>query len=100
MKPFGYKAGDLVYYKQPTKKLDEGLQLVSSDYDVLEMIKCHKGQSIIVLYVVSFDAQVVLLGMLGLGLMILHKGLGCSGLFCSRCLGSLYFREDWDARAH
>ncbi|KAB1203820.1 hypothetical protein CJ030_MR8G005086 [Morella rubra] len=49
VKPFGYKAGDLVYYKQPTKNLDERLQLVSSDHDVLEMVKCHEGQSVIVL---------------------------------------------------
>ncbi|KAB1215998.1 hypothetical protein CJ030_MR4G024551 [Morella rubra] len=37
VKPFGYKAGDLIYYKQPTKNLDEGLQLVLSNHDVLEM---------------------------------------------------------------
>ncbi|KAB1216001.1 hypothetical protein CJ030_MR4G024554 [Morella rubra] len=55
VKPFGYKAGDLIYYKQPTKNLDEGLQLVLSNHDVLEMVKCHEGESVIVLYVVSFD---------------------------------------------
>ena len=37
-KDCGYKFGDLIHYKIPDRSLDEGLRLISSDYDVNEMI--------------------------------------------------------------
>lgn len=57
VKPYGYNVGDLVYYKEPEKSLNEGLRLISSDHDVLQMVKCHKGEQVIVLYLVSFGAN-------------------------------------------
>ncbi|KAB1228152.1 hypothetical protein CJ030_MR2G000728 [Morella rubra] len=58
VKPFGYKLGDLIYYKQPGKSLDNGAILVSSDHDVLAMGKCHEGESVVVLFLALFSENV------------------------------------------
>ncbi|KAB1205801.1 Ubiquitin-conjugating enzyme E2 variant 1A [Morella rubra] len=55
VKAYGYKPGDLIYYKQPGKTLDDGAVLVSSDHDVLAMVRCHVGEAVVVLYLVSFS---------------------------------------------
>ncbi|KAB1209264.1 hypothetical protein CJ030_MR6G007216 [Morella rubra] len=55
VRPYGYNTGDLLYYKEPGKSLVEGLKLVSSDLDVLQMVKCHEAEQVVVLYLVSFD---------------------------------------------
>lgn len=57
VKLYGYNVGDMVYYKEPEKSLNEGLSLISSDHDVLQMVKCHEGEQVIVLYLVSFSAN-------------------------------------------
>ncbi|KAB1206956.1 hypothetical protein CJ030_MR7G008128 [Morella rubra] len=54
VKTYGYKVGDLIYYKEPRKSLDEGLKLVTSDHDVLQMVKCHEGEQVVVIYLQSF----------------------------------------------
>lgn len=58
VKPFGYKLGDLIYYKHPGKSLDNGAILVSSDHDVLAKGKCHEGESVVVLHLASFSENV------------------------------------------
>ncbi|KAB1209378.1 hypothetical protein CJ030_MR6G016519 [Morella rubra] len=55
VKAYGYKPSDLIYYKQPEKTLDDGVVLVSSDHDVLAMVRCHVGEAVVVLYLVSFS---------------------------------------------
>ncbi|KAB1212170.1 hypothetical protein CJ030_MR5G001748 [Morella rubra] len=54
VKTYNYNVGDLIYYKELGKILDEGLRLVSSDHDVLQMVKCHEGEQVVVLYLQSF----------------------------------------------
>ncbi|KAL4614002.1 hypothetical protein ACB092_07G023600 [Castanea dentata] len=53
LKSYGYKRGDLVYYKQVGMNLDEGLVQIKIDPNVLKMIDCHKGVESVVLYTVS-----------------------------------------------
>ncbi|KAL0003830.1 hypothetical protein SO802_011391 [Lithocarpus litseifolius] len=53
LKSYGYKRGDLVYYKQVGMNLDEGLVQIKTDPDVLKMVDCHKGVENVVLYTVS-----------------------------------------------
>lgn len=45
----GYTHGDLMYYAHLAKPLDDGLVLISSYMDVLEMVICHKGHNMIVM---------------------------------------------------
>ncbi|KAB1210039.1 hypothetical protein CJ030_MR6G019429 [Morella rubra] len=54
VRPYGYNNGDLLYYKEPGKSLDEGPKLVSSDHDVLQMVSCYQAEQVVVLYLVSF----------------------------------------------
>jgi len=54
VKCYGYSPGDLIYYRIPNKRLDEGLRLLSSDHNVLEMVGHHNGHGIIELYMVGF----------------------------------------------
>ncbi|XP_059461906.1 uncharacterized protein LOC132190900 [Corylus avellana] len=53
-KDYGYKAGDLMYIREPDKTLMGGLHLITSDEKVLFMVGCHKGQFLVHLYVVCF----------------------------------------------
>uniref|UniRef100_A0A7N2MBF2 Protein DETOXIFICATION n=1 Tax=Quercus lobata TaxID=97700 RepID=A0A7N2MBF2_QUELO len=53
LKSYGYKRGDLVYYKQVGMNLDEGLVQIKTDPDVLKMVDCHKGVESVVLYTIS-----------------------------------------------
>jgi hypothetical protein len=55
VKKYGYKSGDLVYYVHPGCSIQSGLKLISSYYNVLEMVVAHVEVSIIKLYLVSFD---------------------------------------------
>jgi len=50
-----YSPGDLIYFRDPIKDLVDGLQLVSSDYDVAYMVAKHVDTPIVVLYIVSFQ---------------------------------------------
>jgi hypothetical protein len=54
VKTYGYKSGDLLYYLLPGSTLWNGLKLITSNHDVLEMVKVHKGLPIVELYIVSF----------------------------------------------
>ncbi|KAB1202479.1 hypothetical protein CJ030_MR8G006230 [Morella rubra] len=54
VKNYGYKSGDLSYYKESSIDLVDGLHLLSSDQDVLWMVSTLEGQHMFVLYVVSF----------------------------------------------
>jgi hypothetical protein len=51
----GYKSGDLIHYKILDKFLDEGLRLISSNYDINEIT--HVGHGLVELYLVSFDSS-------------------------------------------
>jgi hypothetical protein len=48
-----------MHYKIPGRSLDEGLRLISSDYDVSEMVSHHVGHCLAELYLVLFKAVVV-----------------------------------------
>jgi hypothetical protein len=52
---YGYSPSDLIYFRDPTKDLVDGLQLVSSDYDVAYRVAKHVDTPIVVLYIVSFQ---------------------------------------------
>lgn len=52
---YGYKAGDLMYFRDPEKSLTDGLHLVTSDDDVVFLCACHTRHSIVHLYRVSFE---------------------------------------------
>jgi hypothetical protein len=54
VKKFGYQLGDLIYYLQPSKLLDDGLVLLTCDADVLRMTKVITGSPVVVLYIVAF----------------------------------------------
>jgi hypothetical protein len=54
-KDYGYKAGDLMYFREPDKTLMGGLHLITCDDNVLFMVSCHKEQVIVHLYVVCFE---------------------------------------------
>jgi hypothetical protein len=54
VKKFGYQPGDLIYYLQPSKSLDDGLVLLTCDADVLRMTKVITGTPVVVLYIVAF----------------------------------------------
>jgi hypothetical protein len=54
VKKFGYQPGDLIYYLQPSKSLDDGLVLLTCDADVLRMTKVITGSPVVVLYIVAF----------------------------------------------
>jgi hypothetical protein len=49
---YGYNPGDLIYVRDPTKNLVDGLQLVSSDYDVAYMAAKHLETHVVELYIV------------------------------------------------
>lgn len=51
---FGYQPGDLIYYREPNRDLDDGLVLLTSDADVIRMAKVHLGHKLVLLYTVSF----------------------------------------------
>lgn len=46
-----------MYYQQPNKTLEEGLVLISSDQDILDMVACHMGHNMIVIYTVKFGEK-------------------------------------------
>jgi len=55
VKNYGYRVGDLMYFKDPAKSLADGLHLITSDHDVLFLSSCHTGHVILELYIVSFE---------------------------------------------
>jgi hypothetical protein len=54
VRKFGYQPGDLIYYREPDKELDDGLVLITSDDDVVKMADYFEGHKVVVLYTVSF----------------------------------------------
>jgi hypothetical protein len=54
VKKYGYQPGDLIYYLQPDKSLDDGLVLLTCDDDILKMTEFLKGRTVVVLYTVAF----------------------------------------------
>jgi hypothetical protein len=54
VKKYGYQPGDLIYYLQPDKSLDDGLVLLTCDDDILRMTEFLKGSIVVVLYTVAF----------------------------------------------
>jgi hypothetical protein len=57
VKTYGYNHGDLIYYKEPGKSLVDGLRLLSSDHDILEMIQHYIGHQVVVLYLLGVFKQ-------------------------------------------
>jgi hypothetical protein len=55
---YGYSLGDLIYVRDPTKNLVDGLQLLSSDYDVAYLVAKHVDTPVVELYIVSFQSNV------------------------------------------
>jgi hypothetical protein len=53
VKKLGYRPGDLVYYREPYKKLDDGLVLLTSNEDVVKMADAFLGEKLVMLYTVS-----------------------------------------------
>jgi hypothetical protein len=53
VRTYGYGL-DLIYYSLPTKSLDKGLRLISSDYDVIQIVEHHREHGIVELYLVAF----------------------------------------------
>jgi hypothetical protein len=53
VRKFGYQPGDLIYYREPDKELDDGLVLITSDDDVVKMADYFEGHKVVVLYTVS-----------------------------------------------
>lgn len=52
---FGYHRGDLVYYCEAGKELDDGLVLLTSNEDVVKMADVFLGQKLVVLYTIAFQ---------------------------------------------
>ena len=55
VKKYEYKSGDFVYYVHSSCSIQSSLKLISSHYNVLEMIATHVEVPVITLYLVSFD---------------------------------------------
>lgn len=55
VKKYGYKYGDHIYYKEPYKCLVDGLRLLSSDHDVLQMVQHHACHRVVALYLLAFE---------------------------------------------
>jgi hypothetical protein len=55
VKKFGYHPGDLVYYCEASKELEDGLVLLTSDEDVVKMADVFLGHKLVVLYIVAFS---------------------------------------------
>jgi hypothetical protein len=58
VKKFGYQLGDVIYYREYNKELDDGLVLITSDDDVVRMAECFLGHKLVVLYTMSFAHDV------------------------------------------
>jgi hypothetical protein len=55
VKKFGYHPGDLVYYCEAGKELEDGLVLLTSNEDVVKMADVFLGHKLVVLYIVAFS---------------------------------------------
>jgi hypothetical protein len=54
VKKFGFYPGDLLYYCEAGKELEDGLVLLTSDEDVVKMADVFLGHKHVVLYTVVF----------------------------------------------
>jgi hypothetical protein len=57
-KRYRYKSGDLIYYLLPGCTLRNGLKLITSNFDVNEMVQAHLGLPIVELYINSFSGSI------------------------------------------
>jgi hypothetical protein len=57
-KSYGYKSGDLIYYLLPRCTLRNGLKLITSNFDVNEMVQAYLGLPIVELYINSFSESI------------------------------------------
>jgi hypothetical protein len=51
---YGYRSGDLIYYSLPGVSLDQGLQLISDNFSVNEIVSRHLDHDLLVLYIVTY----------------------------------------------
>jgi hypothetical protein len=47
VRKFGYQPGDLIYYWEPNRDLDDGLVLLTSHADVIKMAEVHLGHKLV-----------------------------------------------------
>jgi hypothetical protein len=64
-KSYGCKSGDLIYYLLLSCTIRNGLKLITSNFDVLEMVKADSGLRIVELYINSFCEFIPKGGILG-----------------------------------
>jgi len=57
-KNYGYQSGDLIYYLLLGCTLRNGLKLVTSNFDVREMVEAHAGLPVVELYINSFSESI------------------------------------------
>jgi hypothetical protein len=57
-KSYGYKSRDLIYYLLLGCTLRNGLKLITSNFDVNEMVQSHLGLPIVELYINSFSESI------------------------------------------
>ncbi len=57
-KSYGCKSGDLIYYLLSGSTVRNGLKLITSNFDVHEMVKAHSGLPIVELYINSFSESI------------------------------------------
>ena len=50
----GYRSGGLVYYSVPSLPLNQGLRLLSFDYNVIELVAKHLDHDLVVLYIITY----------------------------------------------
>jgi hypothetical protein len=49
-----YRPEDLIYCKLPEMSLDQGLRLLSSNHDIIEMVSYYVGHGVVKLYIVTY----------------------------------------------
>lgn len=58
LRQYRYSPSDLIYVRDPTKNLVDGLQLLSLDYDMAYLVAKHVDTPVVELYIVSFQSNV------------------------------------------
>jgi hypothetical protein len=57
-KNYGYQSSDLIYYLLPGCTLRNRLKLITSNFDVREMVEAHASLPIVELYINSFSESI------------------------------------------
>ena len=73
---YGYQRGDLIYYKLTDMSLNNGLVLLKTNNDVLNMVDVHKTEKVVVLYTVSAADDCIPLTPTLLEILVVDKSKG------------------------